>query len=263
CLLAEDSLPLPRHLEERMLVTRRPGWAFSLETARQNLLKHFRTNNLEGFGFSKDAGDDQALCAAGAVIDYLNETQKTSLEHVDHLQSYRSSMSLEIDEASRRSLEITRTIREGRRDGSLLAVLDRTVTAMGARLLADWLANPLIDVPAILARQEAVAELVLDSALADHLQITLRKVYDVQRLLARVTTGRASPRDLSFLGRTLRALPALKAKLTARKSPLMNRLEAEIDLCPDLRSRLDAGLATTARSPVATAASSATVITNR
>src|SRR5208283_3406118 len=243
CLLAEDAPPLPRHLDEKMLVTRRPGWAFSLETARQNLLKHFRANNLEGFGFSSDPGDNQALCAAGAVIDYLNETQKTSLEHVDHLQSYRSSMSLEIDEASRRSLEITRTMREGRREGSLLAVLDRTVTAMGSRLLADWLADPLIDVPAIQARQEAVAELVADSALADHLHETLRKVYDVQRLLARVTTGRASPRDLSFLGRTLRSLPGLKARLTARKSGLLNQLEAEIDLCPDLRSRLDAGLA--------------------
>ena len=117
CLLAEDSPPLP-HLaltpspspggRGGMVVTRRPGWAFSLETARQNLLKHFRTNNLEGFGFSNDPGDNQALCAAGAVIDYLNETQKTSLEHVDHLLSYRSATALEIDESSRRSLEITR-----------------------------------------------------------------------------------------------------------------------------------------------------------
>ncbi len=97
--------------------------------------------------------------------------------------------------------------------------------------------------PAINLRQEAVAELVLDAALADHLRETLRKVYDVQRLLARVTTGRASPRDLSFLGRTLGALPALKARLTARKSVHLNQLEAAIDLCPDLRSRLDAGLA--------------------
>ena len=226
-----------------MLVTRRPGWAFSLETARQTLLKHFRTNNLEGFGFIDEPGDNQALRAAGAIIDYLNETQKTSLEHVDHLSSYRSATALEIDQSSRRSLEITRTIREGRREGSLLAVLDRTVTAMGARMLAEWLANPLIDVPAINRRQEAVAELVHDAALADHLRETLRKVYDVQRLLARVTTGRASPRDLSFLGRTLRALPALKARLTARKSVHLNQLEAAIDLCPDLRSRLDAGLA--------------------
>jgi DNA mismatch repair protein MutS len=249
CLLAEDGPPLPRlaHTSPsgrgEMVVTRRPGWSFSLETARQNLLKHFRAKSLEGFGFANDPGDDQAVRAAGAVIDYLNETQRTSLEHVDHLQAYRSATSLAIDESSRRSLEITRTIREGRREGSLLAVLDRTVTAMGARLLADWLANPLIDVPAILARQEAVAELVLDAALADHLHQILRKVYDVQRLLARVTTGRASPRDLSFLGRTLAALPGLKARLTARKSVLLNQLEAEVDLCPDLRSRLDAGLA--------------------
>jgi DNA mismatch repair protein MutS len=243
CLLAEDAPPLPRHIDDKTLVTRRPGWAFALETARQTLLKHFRTNNLEGFGFVDDSGDDQALRAAGAVIDYLNETQKTSLEHVDNISSYRSATALEIDESSRRSLEITRTIREGRRDGSLLAVLDRTVTAMGARMLAEWLANPLIDVAAINLRQEAVAELVLDAALADHLRETLRKVYDVQRLLARVTTGRASPRDLSFLGRTLGALPALKARLTARKSVHLNQLEAAIDLCPDLRGRLDAGLA--------------------
>jgi DNA mismatch repair protein MutS len=242
CLLAEDGPPLPKHIDEKVLVTRRPGWAFALETARQNLLKHFRANNLEGFGFSNHGDDDQAVRAAGAVIDYLNETQKTSLEHVDHLQSYHSATALEIDEASRRSLEITRTLREGRREGSLLAVLDRTVTAMGARLLADWLANPLIDVAAILSRQEAVAELVLDSALADHLQEILRRVYDVERLLARVTTGRASPRDLSFLGRTLRALPALKARLTARKSVLLNQLEGQVDLCADLRSKLDTGL---------------------
>ena len=182
CLLPEDAPPLAPHTltpgpspkgrgevfapgpspkgRGEMLVTRRPGWAFSLETARKTLLKHFRTNNLEGFGFVDDPGDDQALRAAGAVIDYLNETQKTSLEHVDHLSSYRSATALEIDQSSRRSLEITRTIREGRREGSLLAVLDRTVTAMGARMLAEWLANPLIDVAAINARQEAVAELV-------------------------------------------------------------------------------------------------------
>ena len=242
CLMTEDAPPLPRHLNERMMVTRRPPWAFSLETARQNLTKHFRTTSLEGFGFVDDPADDQALRAAGAIIDYLVETQKTSLDHVDRLTPYRSAGTLEIDESSRRSLEITRTIREGRRDGSLLAVLDRTVTAMGSRLMAEWLANPLVDLEPIRARHEAVAELVADVALADALREALRRVYDVERLLARVTTGRASPRDLGFLGRTLRGLPALKAKLTARRSGLLARLEAEIDLCPDLRARLDAAL---------------------
>ena len=135
-----------------------------------------------------------------------------------------ASGTLEIDEASRRSLEITRTIRDGRREGSLLWVLDRTVTAMGSRLLADWVANPLTDVAAIHARLDAVEELVGHPSLGDDLHEGLRRVYDVERLLARVTTGRASPRDLSFLGRTLRSLPALKAKLTERRSELLGTL---------------------------------------
>ena len=242
CLLAEDSPPLPPALNERMMVTRRPGWAFSEAAARELLAKHFGTANLEGFGFGDGAADAQALRAAGAVLDYLKETQKSSLAHVDRLVSYRTSGTLEIDEASRRSLEITRTMRDGRREGALLGVLDRTVTAMGSRLLSDWLANPLLDASAICARHEAVEELVADPSLCNDLQEALRRVYDVERLLARVATGRASPRDLSFLGRTLRALPAVKAKLTARRSPLLNQLESEVDLCPELRSKLDAAL---------------------
>lgn len=243
CLLADDAPPLPTHLNERMMVTRRPSWAFSQKTAQQVLAKHFGTAGLEGFGFSETADDAQAIRAAGAILDYLTETQKSSLDHIDRLTPYRSSGTLEIDEASRRSLEITRTIRDARRDGSLLWVLDRTVTAMGSRLLAEWVANPLTDAPAIHARLDAVEELVGDQSLCDELHENLRRVYDVERLLARVTTGRASPRDLSFLGRTLRSLPVVKAKLTARRSRLLGELEAAVDLCPELRATLDAALA--------------------
>jgi DNA mismatch repair protein MutS len=243
CLLSDDAAPLPTHLNERMMVTRRPGWAFSQQTARQVLAKHFGTAGLEGFGFTESADDAQAIRAAGAILDYLTETQKSSLEHIDRLTPYRSSGTLEIDEASRRSLEITRTIRDARRDGSLLWVLDRTVTAMGSRLLAEWVANPLTNATAIDARLDAVEEFVGDQSLCDELHESLRRVYDVERLLARVTTGRASPRDLSFLGRTLRSLPVVKAKLTARRSKLLGELEAAIDLCPELRATLDASLA--------------------
>ncbi|MBN2578882.1 MAG: DNA mismatch repair protein MutS [Pirellulales bacterium] len=295
CLLAEEDEPLPEHLSERMMVSRRPAWAFSVQTAQKTLEKHLGTATLEGFGLTDSPEDQQAIRAAGAILDYLVETQKSSLEHIDRLTPYRSSGTLEIDEASRRSLEITRTLRDGRREGSLLAVLDRTVTAMGSRLLAEWLANPLTDAAEIRKRSEAVGELVAEAALSADLHETLRRVYDVERLLARVTTGRASPRDLSFLGRTLRSLPALKAKLrgclpspfgrgargegclrnnentldatqsdrphpgplpegegticmlcgnphASRKSKLLNELEAAVDLCPDLRATLDAGL---------------------
>ena len=243
CLLSDDGDPLPTHLNERMMVTRRPAWAFSQSTARGSLAKHFGVAGLDGFGFSDDAVDVQAIRAAGAILDYLTETQKSSLDHIGRLLPYRAAGTLEIDEASRRSLEITHTLRDRRREGSLLWVLDQTVTAMGSRLLAEWVANPLTDAAAIDARLDAVAELVGDPALCDDLCEGLRRVYDVERLLARVTTGRASPRDLSFLGRTLRGLPALKAKLTGRRSQLLATLESGIDLCPEVRATLETALA--------------------
>lgn len=240
CLTGDEADP-PGMPSATTLLTRRPAWAFALASARESLARHFRTVSVEGFGFDEEA-DRHALRAAGAILDYLQETQKTGLAHIDRLVPYRVGTRLEVDEATRRSLEIARTMRDGRREGSLLGVLDRTLTSMGARLLADWVANPLTESAAIEARLDAVAELVADAALSDSLRETLAGVYDIERLLARVTTGRATPRDLAFLGRTLRKLPQVKAKLAARKSKLLAQLEAELDLCPELRSRLDAAL---------------------
>ncbi|HWB09537.1 MAG TPA: DNA mismatch repair protein MutS [Pirellulales bacterium] len=239
-LLADDHEELPARFDERWVLTRRPAWAFGHKAALDTLSKHFGTRGLEGFGF--DGGEVAAVRAAGAVLDYLNESQKSSLAHIDRLAPYRLGQALEIDQATRRSLEITRTLRDGRREGSLVEVLDRTVTAMGARLLGEWIANPLTSLALIGERHEAVAELVSHARLNEELRHELKGIYDVERLLARVTTGRASPRDLSFLNRTLRALPALKARLTARPSALLSRLEGELDLCPDIRGKLDAGL---------------------
>jgi DNA mismatch repair protein MutS len=176
------------------------------------------------------------------VLGYLCETQRTSLDHIDRLIPYRVGRSLEIDEATRRSLEITRTMREGRRDGSLLAVLDHTVTAMGSRMLAEWVASPLTDCDEINERLDAVEELIADGALRRELREQLRDVYDIERLLARVTTGRCSPRDLRFIGRTLASLPKIKAKLTARKSMLLQKLEVELDLCPEVRGKIELAL---------------------
>lgn len=240
CLISEAENGVLGELPGRVTLTRRPDWVFAATSARDALSKHFGTLNLEGFGF--DNGDLPAVRAAGAVLDYLVETQKTSLAHIDRLGRYTSGAMLEIDESSRRSLEITRTLREGKREGSLLGAIDRTVTPMGSRLLADWLASPLTDCAAIDERLDAVAELVSDMRLTDALAEQLKGIYDLQRLLARVTTGRASPRDLSFVGRTLALLPAIKAKIAARSSALLAQLESEIDLCPDIRSKLDAAL---------------------
>jgi DNA mismatch repair protein MutS len=240
CLVADNGPPPGEVLQTRVMLTKRPTWAFAADAARQSLAKHFGTRTLEGFGFGDD--DSLAVRAAGAVIDYLVETQKSSLDHIDRLLPYHAGGQLEIDQATRRSLEITRTMRDGGRDGALLGVIDRTSTAMGARLLAEWLANPLTDIAAINGRLDAVEEFVSDAPLAGNLREKLRDVYDLQRLFARVTTGRATPRDLRSVAFTLASLPSIKAKLTARKSKLLCELESQIDLCPELRAMLERGL---------------------
>ena len=213
CLVPEES-ELPLTLSPPARLTRRPGWTFAASRAVSTLCEQFQTTTLEGFGFD-ERQDTPALKAAGAILEYLKETQKVSLVHFDRLIPYRRGEWLEIDEATRRSLELTRTLRGGSREGSLLAVIDQTVTPMGGRLLADWLASPLCVQSAIEARLDAVEQLAQDDAIRKKLREALREVYDLERLLARVATGRATPRDLAFIRRTLAALPGLKAQVAA------------------------------------------------
>ena len=239
-LLADDALDLPVEWTQNRMLTRRPSWAFGEQAARAALAKHLGTHTLEGFGFTEE--DGPGLQAAGAILDYLQETQKASLAHIDRLFPYRTGSRLEIDEATRRSLEISQTMRDGRREGSLLGVIDRTVTSSGARLLGEWLANPLTEVKSISARHESVDEFFAESSLTKSLRDALRPTYDMQRLLARVMTGRATPRDLSFVARTLSVLPKLKAKLSGRQASRLQTLESRIDLCADVRGKLEAAL---------------------
>ncbi len=227
---------LPGHA----VCTRRPGWAFAVKSATDALNKQFGTRSLEGFGFDPEGqpGDVAAIRAAGAILDYLHETQKSSLAHLDRLERFERGTALEIDPATRRSLEITRTIRDGRREGSLLGAIDRTVSAMGARLLADWVAAPLAEPAGITARLDAVGELVEESSDRHAIREQLRSIFDIQRLLARVTTGRASPRDLSSLGRTLAVLPRLEPLLVNRRADRWRVLASRFDLCVELGDRL-------------------------
>jgi DNA mismatch repair protein MutS len=220
-------------------VTTRPDWTFDPASARAALFRHFGVTTLAGFGF----GDEQpCLVAAGALLLYLQETLKAGLAHLSRLRPYRQDRVLVLDEVTRRSLELTRTLREGTREGSLLSVLDRTVTPMGARLLHDWLLAPLADRAAIEARLDAVAELIDQHAPRQDLREQLRQGFDLQRLTSRVSTGRASPRDLSAVAGTLRLLPRIKAKVTGRRAALLRELEARLELCPDLREALDTAL---------------------
>ena len=242
CLVSEqDPAVRGQPLLDGLMLTRRPTWAYSHDTARGTLCRQFDVRVLDGFGF--DEGDTLAITAAGALLEYLQETQRGGLDHFDRLTPFRAGASLEIDAATRRSLELTRTMREGRREGSLLWVLDRSVSPMGSRLLADWLANPLTDVSQIEARLDAIEELQRQTSVRREARDTLRRVYDLERLLARVATGRASPRDLAFVGKTLSVLPELKQQLNQSNLAEIGKLGEEIDDCPDLQERLEEALA--------------------
>ncbi len=240
CLISEDADLPELSAMGSVMVTRQPPWEFGHETAQQVLLRQLGVNTLEGFGFESE--DGPAIRAAGAVISYLQDTQKSSLEHIDRLLPYRTGQRLEIDQATRRSLEITRTLREDRRDGSLLAVIDRTVTAMGSREMADWIANPLTQRDEIERRLDAIEELLDEPGLCHEFQTRLKEIYDLQRLLARVATGRTNPRDLSCLAQTLQVLPAVREGLEHCHSPLLQQRCGELDLCPELRDELQAAL---------------------
>ncbi len=243
-LVSETSLDAPwlrsiRQGSPGRSITTRPSWDFQPEQARATLFDQFRTTTLAGFGVDDDALE---VPAAGALVSYLRETQKTSLGHLTRLEPYRRSRTLALDEMTRRSLELTRTLREGKREGSLLSVLDRTVTPMGSRLLSEWLTAPLTDLDAIRERHGAVAEFVEDSGLRADLRSALGKAHDLERLAARVGTGRATPRDLVCLARTLAILPKIKARLTARTSLRLNELEEGLELCPEVRSAIEESL---------------------
>jgi DNA mismatch repair protein MutS len=242
CLHAEGA---PARLVEVLraaapTVTARPDWTFDPDTARAALFRHFRVITPAGFGFENG---QPCLTAAGGLLLYLQETCKSGLAHLRRPRPYRPGGYLLLDEATRRSLELTRTLRDGGREGSLLALLDRTVTPMGARLYQESLLAPLTDRAAIEARLDAVGEFVEGHALRQEVRGLLSETADLHRLAARVTTGRASPRDLAAVARTLRRLPGLRALLADQRSGLLRELERHLDPCPDLSAALDATLA--------------------
>jgi DNA mismatch repair protein MutS len=244
CLHPEDAaarLPeLLRAAAPGAAHTARPGWTFEPATARAALFRNYNVLTPAGFGFDER---QPCLSAAGALLLYLQETCKASLAHLRRPRPYRPEGHLLLDEVTRRSLELTRTLREGNREGSLLSFLDRTVTPMGARLLEESLLAPLTDRAAIEARLDAVGEFVEAHGPRRELRGHLEQVADLHRLSGRAGTGRASPRDLTALSRTLHLLPDVRAALAGCKAKLLRELDRHLDPCPELAKALDRALA--------------------
>jgi DNA mismatch repair protein MutS len=214
-------------------VTRRADFDFDPGNAQRALTAFFRTATLAGFGLGETR---LALGAAGALIGYLQETQRAALPHVQRIALYEQARYMRLDETTRRSLELVETMQT---DGGtpLLRILDRTATPMGARLLREWLLAPLIDLEAIRARQDAVAELHAEPALARALRDELRSVLDLQRLTARVATARAVGRDLIGLAQSLRPLPAVREALAGCRSATLRAL-ADLDPLDDIEAAI-------------------------
>ena len=186
--------------------------------------------------------DEAAIQAAGGLLAYLYETQKTDLSHISALTYYTAGQFMELDLTARQTLELTATMRGKEKRGSLLWVLDRTKTAMGGRLLRGWMERPLLSPVQIARRQQGVADLVEDAITREELALTLREVTDLERLAGRVVYGSAGSRDLAALSAGLGRLPHIRELLAHCPSPLLQELLGQLDDLPQLRALLDGAL---------------------
>ncbi len=208
------------------------GSRYYQEAAVEKAVKdHFKVASPEALGL-KDYPAGAA--AAGALLLYLQETQKNSLAHITALKCYRPGNYMLIDSATRRNLELTETMRDKNKRGSLLGVLDKTSTAMGARRLRSFIEQPLLDREEILARQDAVEDLCRNLMDREELREYLSPIYDLERLIGRVAFGTAGPRDLIALKISLSMLPALKQTLGLFSAPLLRALNTDIDPLEDI-----------------------------
>ncbi len=218
------------------IVTERPAWYFDPYQSEKRLLKHFGTATLEGFGVTDN--DSSLIPAAGAVIEYLNETQKTTLSHIQSLKKINRRNFLQIDQTSLASLEVLRTIRTESSKAAMLNCLDETLTPMGGRMFRAWLCMPLCDLGEIILRQDTIEEMLNSgSSLAD-IRKLLADISDLERIAARISTGRAIPRDFVALEATLRQVPLLREFLLRFKADLALRLAQKCDSMDELADLL-------------------------
>ncbi|MBL8934322.1 MAG: DNA mismatch repair protein MutS [Archangium sp.] len=214
------------HFSRRPTVATLPKDAFEQKRARASLSTHFQVKSLDGFGL---ADSSASVGAAGAALRYLKETQKSQAGHVDRLTVSTRGGALIIDEASRANLELLRTLKDNSRAGSLVGVIDRSVTPLGARRIARWLTAPLADVEAIKARHDAVQALVESASFRETLVEALKQVADVERLCGRLSLSSGGPRDLKAMARSLEVLPGVAKVVATGKAALLKALSGPLD----------------------------------
>lgn len=225
------SLPKGTHL------TPIADWRFEHGSAEQILLDHFKVRTLDGFGL-KDM--PYSICAAGAALHYLRDTQRNSLAQLTSIRTYSTDSFMVLDHFTRANLELTQTLRGHKTHGSLLDSLDRTVTAMGARLLRLWISQPLLEINRLNARLDAVQALTEDAMLREDLRSALAEVSDMERLTNRLLINKAGPRDLLALRDSLRAVPTLQNLIAHH--PALKALTERLDPCEEVYQHIEAAL---------------------
>jgi DNA mismatch repair protein MutS len=215
-----------------------PVWRFELTQCQQALQDHFGTASLDGFGLR---GLPLAISAAGGILQYIKETQPAALKLLIGLTTYQLSEFMTLDAATRRNLELTATIRGGEKLGTLLGVLDHTVSPMGRRLVYQWVSKPLLDIQCIHGRQEGVHYFVSNGLVRAELRDVLKLLADLERIAQRVVGGSAQPRDLVAIRSTLQLLPTIKG-LLAEDEPALEDMIKNLHLCTDELNLLESAL---------------------
>ena len=211
-------------------------WHFNEEQAENCLLKHFKVQSLEALGL-KDRS--LTVIASGALMEYLIETQKSSLDHMNRLELYAVDDYMILDSSTRRNLELTETLRDKEKRGSLLWVLDKTKTAMGARLLRTYIEQPLIRKDRIEERLDAIEQLNREAINREELREYLNPIYDLERLMTRISLKTANPRDLISFKTSLSYLPYIRQLLAGYPSGLLHQIYEDLDGLEDIHQLLE------------------------
>ncbi|MBU0702032.1 DNA mismatch repair protein MutS, partial [bacterium] len=226
--------------DNRISITLQDDWIFSLDTAQSTLCGFFGTATLDGFGCSHLT---HGIGAAGAIIRYLKETQgDSSLSHITRVSPYISEEFMAIDPASWRNLELTKTIRSEEKTGSLIWVLDQTITAMGGRMLRSWIRQPLLNVEEIVYRQDGIEVFYRSSILRETITTCLKSVHDLARLAGRIDAGLANARDLIALKESLLVVPSIKTSLRPCQGKVMNDILLGLDELRDIVELIDSAI---------------------
>ena len=216
-----------------------PDWRFDYDTARTELLHHFRTISLDGFGCEHLS---TAICAAGALIYYLNETQKQEVEHILSLHTYTLTDFMVLDADTQRNLELCANIRDGSTNGTLLEVLDQTVTSMGGRKVRQCLLQPLLSIDEIEERLDAVDELKTQINQQEELREALAQMSDIERLITRISLGSVNGRDLHSLKGSLQLIPDVKQVLQEFQTSLLTSLNKDLNPMTELVELIEHGI---------------------